>query len=186
MAIESRISEEVYQQIVLTQPDHKWELVEGRLREKPGMTWEHNVIVMLLSHLLLNQLDLGQFVVFSEGRVRRSTGSIYIPDIAVVPTAFGWEFQDRPGVLAIFSQPLPLVIEVWSQSTGDYDVEAKIPEYQRRGDLEIWRIHPYERTLTAWRVQSDGSYVETLYREGVVRPVSLPGIAIDLASLFDR
>src|SRR5262245_40019388 len=171
MAIESRISEEVYQQIVLAQPDHKWELVEGRLREKPGMTWEHNFIVMLLSHLLLSQLDLGQYVVFSEGRVRRSTGSIYFPDIAVVPTAFGREFQNQPGVLAIFSQPLPLVIEVWSQSTGDYDVEAKIPEYRRRGDLEIWRIHPYDRSLTTWRLQPDGGYAESIQHEGIVQPV---------------
>ncbi len=34
---------------------------------------------------------------------------------------------------------------------GRVDVESKLPDYRRRGDLEVWRIHPYERTLTAWR-----------------------------------
>jgi Uma2 family endonuclease len=77
------------------------------------------------------------------------------------------------------------VVEVWSPSTGDYDVDAKLPVYQQRGDLEIWRIHPYERTLTAWRRQPNGSYQETIHREGVVKPAALPGVAIDLGPLFD-
>jgi hypothetical protein len=35
-------------------------------------------------------------------------------------------------VLATFSQPLPLVVEVWSASTGDCDVNTKIPGYMAR------------------------------------------------------
>ena len=80
---------------------------------------------------------------------------------------------------------MPLVVEVWSPSTGDYDVETKLQEYKRRGDAEIWRLHPYERTLIAWRLQTDGSYSETLYREGMVVPISLPNVSIDLDSLFE-
>ena len=185
MAIDARISEETYQQIVLSDPNHKWELIEGWLREKPGMTWEHSRTVMLLGHALLQQVDIDQFSVFFESRVRWTAESIFIPEIAVVPATFGTEFQDRPGVLAIFSEPLPLVVEVWSVSTGDYDVDVKIPAYQHRGDREIWRIHPYERTLISWQLQSDGSYVETLYREGAVQPVALPGVVVELEALFD-
>ncbi len=77
------------------------------------------------------------------------------------------------------------MVEVWSPATGEYDINAKLPEYQRRGDLEIWRIHPYDRTLTAWRQQPDGSYVESLYTGGTVRPVALPNVAIDLDALFE-
>jgi len=77
------------------------------------------------------------------------------------------------------------VVEVWSPSTGDYDVDAKLPEYHRRGDQEIWRIHPYERMLTAWRRQPDGSYTETVYTGGVVHPLAFPVVAIDLDTLFD-
>lgn len=63
-------------------------------------------------------------------------------------------------------------------------MDEKLPEYQRRGDLEIWRIHPSERTLTAWRREPDGSYAESLYRGGTVHPVALPGVSIDLEALF--
>src|SRR3712207_8267863 len=51
-----------------------------------------------------------------------------------------------------------------------------------RGDLEIWRIHPYERTLTAWRRQPDGSYGEAVHTLGIIHPVALPNVAIDLAA----
>ena len=76
-------------------------------------------------------------------------------------------------------------MEVWSRSTGGYDVDAKLPEYQRRGDLEIWRVHPYERTLIAWRRQLDGTYTELLYTGGRVRPVAMPDVTADLDALFD-
>ena len=184
MAVEQRISEEAYQQFVLSGVEGSWELHDGRLVEKPGMTFRHGQIPMLLGHFLLSQLDRAQFQVVSELRVRRSSATVFVPDLMVVPAAYSEEIRDRP-VLAIFSDPLPLVVEVWSPSTGDYDVDAKLPVYQQRGDLEIWRIHPYERTLTAWRRQPDGSYQETIHREGVVKPAALPGVAIDLGALFD-
>jgi Uma2 family endonuclease len=84
-----------------------------------------------------------------------------------------------------YPEPLPLVVEIWSPSTGGYDIASKLPEYKQRGDREIWRIHPYERTLTAWRRQADGSYAETIFTGGIIEPVALPGVRIDLNSLFD-
>ena len=184
MPVEQLISEEAYKRFVLSGVEGSWELHDGRLVEKPAMTFRHGQIPMLLGHFLLSQLDRAQFQVVSELRVRRSSATVFVPDLMVVPAAYSEEIRDRP-VLAIFSDPLPLVVEVWSPSTGDYDVDAKFPVYQQRGDLEIWRIHPYERTLTAWRRQPDGSYQETIHREGVVKPAALPGVAIDLGALFD-
>lgn len=186
MSITHQITEEAYQRLVLAEPDRRWELHDGQLRERPGMSWEHGRVVMLLSRLLLLQLDINQFEIrINEGRVRRSLTSIYIPDLIVVPASYGAILGGRPGRFAIISDPLPLVVEVWPASTGDYDVDTKIPEYQRRGDLEIWRIHPYEKTLTAWRRQPDGAYDESVSREGEVTPVTLPGVTIHLAGLFD-
>jgi len=66
------------------------------------------------------------------------------------------------------------VAEVWTPSTGEYDVDTKFAEYKLRGDLEIWRIHPYERTLIAWRRQGDRSYSESLYTTGDIAVESLP------------
>jgi Uma2 family endonuclease len=185
MAVAQRMSEEAYQRFILSGVEGSWELHDGRLVEKPGMTWEHSDIVTELAYLLRRQIARSEYRVFVECRVRRPTATIFLPDVMVVPTVYGDPFRGRPSTLAIFSDPLPLIVEVWSSSTGEYDVDAKLPVYQQRGDLEIWLIHAYERTLTAWRRQPDGSYQETIHRDGVVKPAALPGVAIDLGALFD-
>ena len=134
---------------------------------------------------LLAQLDEREFrLSTTHARLRRSTETYYVPDLVVIPAAFEDALLERPGSLDAFLDPLSLVVEVWSPSTGRYDILEKLPDYQARGDLEIWYIHPYERTLTAWRRQSDGTYEETVYRGGIVRPGSLPHVAIDLDALF--
>jgi Uma2 family endonuclease len=184
MAVGQRMSEDAYQRFVLSTMEARWELHDGVLVEKPGRAWEHGSIVSDLGFLLQDQLDRADYRVFVGLRVRHPPATIYVPDVMVVPTRYGDEFRGRSDVVAIFAEPLPLVVEVWA-AIGDYDVDAKLPVYQQRGDLEIWRIHPYERTLTAWRRLPDGSYEESGYREGVVRPAALPDVAIDLAMLFD-
>ena len=184
MAVAQRMSGADYEQFVLAGAEGLWELHDGMLVEKPGMSWEHLNINSLLGYLLQGQLDLGKYRVLIEGRVRRPTDTIFLPDVLVVPISYGEPFRGKPGTLAIFPRPLPLVVEVWSPSTGDYDVDTKIPVYQQRGDLEIWRIHPYERTVTSWVRQPDGSYRETVYRGGVIAPAALPGVEIDLERLF--
>ena len=186
MDVEQRISEEQYQQFVLAQPNGQWELHDGRLVEKSSVTWEHADIAMELAYLLRHQISRDEYRVFIESRVRRPAATIFTPDVMVVPTAYGEPFRGRPDTLAIFSDPLPLIVEIWSSSTGEYDVDAKLPVYQQRGDLEIWRIHPYERTLIAWRRQSDASYEETIHRGGIITPVALPGVEVDLDILFDE
>jgi Uma2 family endonuclease len=184
MAVAQRMSEDAYQQFVLSGVEGAWELHDGRLVEKPGMSWKHGDIVMLLGHLLMSQLDRAEYRVFTELRVCRPAATVFLPDLVVVPTSYGEAIRDLP-VLAIFSEPLPLVVEVWSPTTGDYDIDAKRPVYQQRGDLEIWRIHPYERTLTSWRRQPDGSYEQMIHRGGTLTPVALPGVIIDLNTLWD-
>jgi Uma2 family endonuclease len=186
MAIETRISEAAYERLALAEPDRKWELRDGHLREKPAMTAAHNWLEIRLGYMLMSQLDWSKFQVrVDAGRVRRSGSTFFIPDVFVLPTSYATPLLERQDILEVYSQPLPLVVEVWSSSTGDCDVDKKLPVYQQRGDLEIWRIHPYERTVTSWRRFSDGRYEKTVYREGSVSPVDLPGVTIDLTTLFD-
>jgi Uma2 family endonuclease len=183
MAVAQRMSEDAFQQFVLTGAEGAWELHDGRLVEKPAVTWNHGDIVIELAYRLRQQFDRDAYRVFTELRVRRPPATVLMPDFLVVPTAYGRALRDQP-TLAIFADPLPLVVEVWSPSTGD-DVDTKVPVYQQRGDREIWRIHPFERTLTSWQRQRDGSYRETVRRAGSVTPVALPGVTIDLDDLFE-
>jgi Uma2 family endonuclease len=178
------VSEEIYRQLALEDPEGHWELRGGCLRRKPDMTLDHNRITRDLFFDLRRQLDPEVFdVVINMGQVRLPGGSYYIPDVYVVPVAMQRELRGRP-VLEAYEGPLPLVVEVWSPSTGEYDVETKLHDYQQRGDLEIWRVHPYDRTVTTWVRQLYGAYEKTIYGEGVVRPSALPSVAIDLPMLF--
>ena len=179
------MSEETYRQFALGDPQGQWELYRGQLREKPGMSVEHGGITDNVLAFLYEQLDRNEYRIrTTHARLRRSADTYYVPDIAVIPTPVVQARLEQPGSLDAYPEPLPLVVEIWSPSTGRYDINEKLPDYQQRGDLEIWYVHPYERTLTAWRRRPDGAYTETVYREGVVRPESLPGVVIDLDALF--
>lgn len=178
---------QTYAALVLADPEGHWEVHEGRLREKPPMTHAHNTVAFELGFELRRQLDWREFSVrVDAGRVRRLDVTWYIPDVYVFPTRLADGLRNRADVLEIYDEPLPLVVEVWSPSTSSYDVNDKLPEYQRRGDLEIWRVHPYDRTVTIWRRQDDGSYTEEVVTGGIVRPAFLPNVAIDLDELFAR
>lgn len=177
----AQISEETFRRLALDDRYAHLELYDGEPHEKPSVSVEHGDIMFLLSGLLASQLDPVQYVGrVGHGRLRVSSSAYYEPDVMVVPTSL------RPprGTLDAYSDPVLLVIEVWSPSTGGYDIDVKIPGYFQRGDLEIWRIHPYERTLTTWRRNADGSYRESLYRGGMVEAESIPGFAVDFDALL--
>jgi Uma2 family endonuclease len=179
VAVAQRMSEQEYEDFVLSGVDGQWELHDGMLVEKPGISWKHLDVIAELVHLLRSQLDRSQYAVFAEGRARRPTDTIFLPDVMVLPAAYGQDIADDPG-LAIFSEPLILVVGVWSQSTGDYDLETKLPVYQQRGDRDIWLLHPFERTLLRRVRQPDGSYIESIHRGGIINLAALPDVEIDL------
>jgi Uma2 family endonuclease len=183
MAVVNRISEHEFRELLQSNPDRDWELWDGVPREKPQMSMRHNAVAFRLGYLLQGHFDWSVYQVNVNGdRSRISARSFCIPDVIVIPATYQLLLEEDPRAIGIYAEPLPLVVEVWSPSTGHYDVETKLKGYQDRGDLEIWYIHPEKRTLTAWRKQPDGSYTETIYRGGIVPVVSLPGVTID----FDR
>jgi Uma2 family endonuclease len=186
MAIVNCISEQEYRELALHDSDRLWELWDGVPREKPLMSMKHDNVSFLLGHLLQSQLDWQAFRVnVNGGKTRRSARTYYIPDVVVIPAAFQLPFEHDPQAFNAFAEPLPLVVEVWSPSTGHYDLATKLRGYRERGDAEIWFIQPYERTLTAWRRQPDGSYAEETHRGGLVSVAALPGVVVDLDALLD-
>ncbi|MDQ2652649.1 MAG: Uma2 family endonuclease [Chloroflexota bacterium] len=183
MAVINRITEQEYRDLALEEP--RLELWDGEPREKPTMSMKHEGVAFYLGHSLATQLDRGLFWISVNGGKARISGSTYfIPDVMVVQAELVTPYRDDPRALAAWSEPLLLVVEVWSPSTDGYDQARKLNAYKERGDQEIWYIHPYERTLTAWRKQPDGSYHEAVYAGGVVPAEALPGVVIDLDELL--
>jgi Uma2 family endonuclease len=186
MATITTISEQAYRELALNDPDTNWELWDGVPVEKPLMSVAHDGIAFFLGHLLQNQLDRRQYWVnVNSGKTRFTPRNYFVPDVVVIPALLVQPFRRDPDAFNAFTEPLPLVVEIWSRSTGDYDVAAKLPLYRQRGDAEIWFLHPYERTLTARRRQPDGTYFEEHYTGGIVPVASLPGVAMHLDTLLD-
>jgi Uma2 family endonuclease len=186
MAVVNRISEHEYRELTLTDEGRLMELWDGVPREKPLMSMVHGDVVAYLGIALANQLDRNEFRVnFNEGKLRISERNYFIPDVVVIPAAFKTSHRDYPRAFNAFAQPMPLVVEVWSHTTGHYDLAVKLHAYRERGDEEIWYIHPEERTLTVWRKQPDGTYLEDTFQGGRVSVVSLPGVTIDLDALLE-
>ena len=174
-----------YREITQENPDGQWELFRGHVRQKPATSFDHNDVMTLLAHQLLQRLDISVYRVrVNAGRVRAPQESYYIPDVAVIPLALAELLRGQPDVRELYTEPLPFVAEVWSPSTGDYDVDAKLPGYRARGDAEIWRIHPFTREVTAWRRHADGTYDELTVTGGTLTLSALPDVTIDLATLF--
>lgn len=149
------------------------------------MTQDHNTVSSWLGHIIRSQVDRRAFQVrVNQSRTKRTDANAFIPDVVVIPRSIMTSHGPNAGIEA-YDEPLPFVAEVWSRSTGNYDVDEKLPEYRRRGDLEIWRVHPYERQVIAWRRQADGSYAESIYDQGSIPIESLPGVAVVLSELFE-
>ena len=180
------ISEATYARVVLEDDEGKWELVCGRLQQKPPLTTEHEDAGRRLARRLILQTSEEDFAVERGGPNLRIPGGDYrVPDVCVIPQhLIRTRKRDLPTRFEMYEAPMPLVVEIWSPSTGAKDLREKPAEYQRRGDLEIWYIQPYERTLTVWRRKPDGSYAEACHTGGTVEAASLPGVVIELDSLF--
>ncbi|MFM9106749.1 MAG: Uma2 family endonuclease [Chloroflexota bacterium] len=185
MVIAAQTSPCDYEALAARDLEGQWELWDGSPRAKPGMTFAHNDLGQELGHMLRNQLDRRQYRVRSNtARVRWSDRNVFIPDVVVVPASDAVALRDQTQALETYVGSMPLVVEVWSRSTGDYDQEVKILTYKARGDAEIWRIHPYQRILQRWVHEPDGAYRETIHTPGTVTLAALPGVAIDLDALF--
>jgi hypothetical protein len=67
------VSEATFRQVALEDPEGHWELHCGRLREKPGMTFDHNDVMVESGVMLRRQLDRAAFRVrINAGHVPRS------------------------------------------------------------------------------------------------------------------
>jgi len=78
-----------------------------------------------------------------------------------------------------------LLIEV-ADTTLRYDREVKLPLYARHAIPEVWIVDLENRGLCVYREPAEAGYrqAQTIERPGVLVPVTLPNISIDLSGLF--
>lgn len=113
MAIETRITNEAYERLALAEPDRNWELWDGSLRDKPGMTHAHNRLGAMIGTMIGSQIDWSTYEVrIYAGRVHRPASTYFIPDVFVFPMAYVTPRLRDNDVLEVYDQPLPLVVEI--------------------------------------------------------------------------
>lgn len=183
------IGEDLYVRVALEETDETWELHDNWLRCKPGGTFGHDELLHRRWYQSADQLDRYLFHErINAGRLALGHRTYLVPDFFVFPAAYLTEAVKRHGweSLEAYREPVLFIVEVWEPPNEAfwYDVNRKLPIYRQRGDAEIWRLHPYERTLHGWRRQPDGSYDAFVTNQGTVVLLALPGVTIDLDALF--
>ncbi|MDR3635183.1 MAG: Uma2 family endonuclease [Isosphaeraceae bacterium] len=166
----------------------RYDLVDGRLREKPPVAYWHEILLVSLSSFVLTYVKargLGH-VVISNAKLKISETGGREPDLFFVPI-------DQYHLVGknLFKGVPPLVAEVLSPSKEREDRVTKFREYALLGIGEYWIIDFANRRIEIYRLQPqpDGSngYALAEAVEGetaIFRPSFFPGLEIPLAEVW--
>lgn len=166
--------------------DAPGELVDGRLEDEEMPSYEHELIVAWLIHMLRSWFaPRGGLVAGSEAkfavsptRGRKPDVSAYLPD------------SPRPPRRGIIELPPDLMIEVVSPTPKDgrRDRVEKLKEYAAFGVRWYWLVDPQLRSLEVLELGSDGRYVHALDAiDGLVQSVpGCEGLTLDLDALWSE
>jgi Uma2 family endonuclease len=161
-------------------PDARVELIEGVIIDMAPIGTDHGGTVTQLNRLLSNAV--GDFAyVWSQSAVRLSDISEPEPDFALLRPRADFYKKRHPGPEDTF-----LLIEV-SNSSLRYDIEVKAPLYALHGIPEFWVVDLKGRQIRFFRSQKEAKYsdVTSTSEPGIVSPIALPGVQIDLAHILD-
>ncbi len=153
------------------------ELIDGVVVEMSPAAPPHRLAVMFLNRGIVPQLAGDAIVSPQQGVPLPALQSMPEPDIALLPL-------DARG--APTAAPPLLVIEV-SASSLRYDRITKARLYARAGVGDYWIVNVGDETAEVHREPSEDAYASrTVHRAGeTLRPLELPGVAVELAPLFD-
>jgi Uma2 family endonuclease len=180
------ISFKTYAQLALEDPESRWEMWAGEVRRKPPESFLHGALIDALVEQLVPQLVGGAYrLSVNHARLMVDPHQVCLPDLALVPRALTERaVRERPRALEAYHTALPLVIDVWTPATAEYDVDAKIPEYRRTSTDEVWLVHPAARAVTTWIRRPSGGYHEVIRAGGLLSPARIPDLKLDIHALF--
>ncbi|MFN2513356.1 MAG: Uma2 family endonuclease [Pyrinomonadaceae bacterium] len=165
---------------------NRYELIEGELfvsraARLPHQLVLHNLQVALASYLKQNPI----------GKVVPSPGAVFsdydavIPDLVFVKN----ESWDRIVADERFVKAPDLVIEILSpgKQNRERDVLIKRQLYSRYGVEEYWIVDPEKREIAIYRkLEESLQTVSTVREPETVTSLTLPGLELDLQTIFDR
>lgn len=176
MATTLRISEQEYLDR-LTSESPSYEFVNGEVIQKPLTKSPHVFVAKAFANIFLRyEATIGGFfgwettTDFSSGGDRRY----------LVPDAAYWA-PGKPRGADVFLPPT-LAIEIISEGQGKETLREKCRRYRSRGVDVAWLADPAAHTV---EVFDDGSDGDVLGRGDVLTSPHLPGLSIQIRSLFE-
>jgi Uma2 family endonuclease len=162
-------------------PDARVELIEGVIIDMAPIGTGHGGTVTQLGQLLSKAVGDLAFVLMQQV-VRLSDISEPQPDLALIKPRTDFYKKKHPG-----PDDTLLLIEV-SDSSLRYDVEVKAPLYAVHGIPEFWIIDLQDRQVRFFRTPQSGRYTDVAITSGpgVVTPIALPDVQIDLTHVLDE
>ncbi|MBK8206037.1 MAG: Uma2 family endonuclease [Planctomycetes bacterium] len=137
-----------------TNPDEKWELIEGVPCMTPTANAPHNKLAQVLANTIESILatTTGWYVVLDTSARFGDIKTEVRPDVA----AFRQNEIKDPRVVPIRATPR-LVIECLSPGNADYDLGDKFRVYRKAGIPEYWVVDPKTGAITLF-VLRKGEY----------------------------
>jgi len=166
-------------EVGLLAPDARVELIEGEIIDMAPISNLHASVLNQLNRLLVIAIG-NKAIVQPQGPILFNNHSMVHPDLALLE----W---NRTFYSA--GPPMPmdtlLVVEV-SDGTVAHDRQTKIPLYARHGIPEAWIVDLQELALRVYRSPLRSGYQDEQVTKklGIIHPVKLPDVGIDLSDLL--
>ncbi len=163
--------------------DRLYELEDGVLVEKP-MGWYEAILATLISTkigIYLETQDLGQ-VLGADGSLKILPGKVKIPDVSFI----SWQRfpKKRLGRRPIPALVPDLVVEVFSETNTQDEMNDKLKKYFQAGVQLVWYVDPESRTAKAYTSPTSATEVA---EDGTLDGGEvLPGFQLSLGWLFQR
>jgi Uma2 family endonuclease len=162
---------------------HRYELVEGELREMTPAGSRHGRIANTVAFLLtrhVRQHDLGIVYAAETGfQLREDPDTVRAADAAFVTKAHIPPEGEPEGYWAIAPD---LVVEVVSPSDSASAVQSKVTDWLEAGCRLVWVVYPDTQTVTEYRSPTEVRMLtadQTLEGGDV-----LPGFACEVGEIF--
>jgi Uma2 family endonuclease len=162
----------------------EWELLESEKEDMP--TFEHGMICTrlsfylggyVLSHKLGEVVDSSVEYRFFDKKQKKLSR---YPDVSFIK-------QERlPKNIRTYPEVAPdLAVEVASPSDRDYEIEARVREYQQANVKLVWVIHPYSQTIDVYRLASGSRLQRYVGDDELEGEDVLPGFKLKVSDIFN-
>ena len=155
------------------------ELLDGDIIVMPPIRPWHAASVNRFTHLLVTSLQ-GRGIVSVQGPTRLNDISEPQPDVMLLKWRENYYASGHPKPADVL-----LLIEV-SDTTVDYDRNAKLSAYARAGIPEVWIVSRQDRHIEAYTGPSEGTYSSVRHSSPTetIAPQAFPDVTLEVGQFF--